>query len=57
MKARKEKHLKNYKVNQNGKIFIAKAGTDGERLAWEEVKDLKALSTATGRPMPLVEEG
>ena len=57
VKARKEKYIKNYKVNQNGRIFTAKAGdTPADRMPWEEVKDLVELSTVCGRPMPIVEE-
>ena len=58
VKARKEKHIKNYKVNQNGRIFTAKAGdTPADRMPWVEVKDLEELSTVCGgTQMPLVEE-
>ena len=58
VKARKDKHIKNYKVNQNGRIFTAKAGLlPTDRLPWVEVKDLVELSVVTGTQMPLVEEG
>ena len=59
VKARKEKNknVKNYKVNQNGRIFTARAGLlPTDRMPWEEVKDLVGLSAITGTPMPLVEE-
>ena len=58
VKARKEKYIKNYKVNQNGRIFTAKAGeTPAERMPWVEVKDMDDLSTVCdGTQMPLVEE-
>ena len=58
VKARKEKYIKNYKVNQNGKIFTAKAGdSHADRMPWVEVKDLVELSTVCDKPMPIVEEG
>ena len=58
VKARKEKYIKNYKVNQNGKIFTAKAGdSPADRMPWVEVKDLVELSTVCDKPMPIVEEG
>ena len=58
VKARKEKYIKNYKVNQNGRIFTAKAGdSPAERMPWVEVKDMDDLSTVCdGTQMPLVEE-
>ena len=58
VKARKDKHIKNYKVNQNGRIFTAKAGVlPTDRLPWVEVKDLVELSAVIDTPMPIVEEG
>ena len=59
VKARKDKNknVKNYKVNQNGRIFTARAGLlPTDRMPWEEVKDLVELSAITGTQMPLVEE-
>ena len=60
VKARKEKNknVKNYKVNQNGRIFTAKPGLlPTDRMPWVEVKDLVELSVVIGTQMPLVEEG
>ena len=58
VKARKDKHIKNYKVNQNGRIFTAKAGVlPTDRMPWVEVKDLVELSVVIDTQMPLVEEG